>query len=99
MAIDQGILDAVANVDVKANAEAATQDLIAHRNRLNILAEKSLAKSLEAMDTTSIPEGLGLAAAGRSDLAKVMAELGSIVATLQQNMKGAQSTLPETGQG
>ena len=97
MALDQGVLDAVTNSNFKILAEQVSTNTAAHQNRLNILAEKALAKSLESMDTMQVGEGLGIAAANRSDLAKVAQELGSAVASLQQMMKGAQTTPPQTG--
>jgi len=81
MPLDDSILAAVANANFKANAEVATQNLLAHTQRLQILAEKALAKSLESMDTTQATE----------------IDAGALVAQLQQLMKGAQTTLPETG--
>jgi len=82
MPLDESILAAVANANFKANAELATQNVLTHTNRLQILAEKALAKSLESMDTTQSTE----------------IDAGALVAQLQQLMKGAQTTLPETGQ-
>lgn len=96
MPLDESILASVANANFKSLAELATQNMLAHQNRLQILAEKSLAKSLESMDTTDVPEGLGVAAAQRGDLAKVLADLAGTVAAVQQQMKGAQTTPPTT---
>lgn len=83
MALNADIIEAVANANFKTNAELATQNMLNHTHRLQILAEKSLSKSLEAMDTTSVPEGLGLAAAQRSDLAKVIDDLAAAIATMK----------------
>jgi uncharacterized protein with von Willebrand factor type A (vWA) domain len=83
MPLNEAVLDAVANANFKSNAELATQNLLAHTNRLQILAEKALAKSLESMDTTQATE----------------IDAGALVAQLQQLMKGAQTTLPQTGSG
>ena len=96
MALDQGVLDAVTNSNFKILAEQVSTNTAAHQNRLNILAEKALAKSLESMDTMQVGEGLGIAAAQRGDLAKVVSELGTVVGALQQIMKGAQTTPPPT---
>ena len=92
MALDQGVLDAVTNSNFKILAEQVSTNTAAHQNRLNILAEKALAKSLESMDTMQVSEGLGIAAANRSDLAKVVSELGSVAGALQQFVKAAQTT-------
>ena len=80
MPLDESILAAVANANFKANAELATQNVLTHTNRLQILAEKALAKSLESMDTTQATE----------------IDAGALVAQLQQILKGAQSTPPVT---
>lgn len=97
MALDQGVIDSVTNANFKLEAEMGVNNAISHQNRLNILAEKALAKSLESMDTLNVSEGLGIAAANRGDLAKAVADLGAVVAGLQQMMKGAQTTPPPTG--
>lgn len=81
MPLDDSILAAVANANFKTNAEMATQNNVLSAQRLQILAEKALAKSLESMDTTQSTE----------------IDAGALVAQLQQLMKGAQTTLPETG--
>ena len=83
MALNEDILQAVANANFKSNAELATQNLLAHTNRLQILAEKALAKSLESMDTVQSTE----------------MDAGALVAQLQQILKGAQTTPPQTGSG
>ncbi len=80
MPLDDSILQAVANANFKTNAEIATQNMVSHAQRLQILAEKALAKSLESMDTTQSTE----------------IDAGALVAQLQQLMKGAQSTPPVT---
>ena len=96
MALDQGVLDSVVNSNFKTLAEQVSSNVASHQNRLQILAEKSLAKSLESMDTTSVPEGLGISAAQRGDLSKTIADLSAAVAGIQQMMKGAQTTPPPT---
>ena len=96
MPLDESILASVANANFKSMAEFSVQNLLSHQQRLQILAEKALSKSLEAMDTTSVPEGLGVAAAQRGDLGKVMSELGNVVSSLQQSVKAAQTTPPVT---
>ena len=97
MALDQGVLDAVTNSNFKILAEQVSTNTAAHQNRLNILAEKALAKSLESMDTMQVGEGLGISAAQRGDLAKQLADLTSVVASMQANMKGVQTIPPQTG--
>lgn len=80
MALDASIIEAVSNANFKSMAELAVQNVLSHQQRLQILAEKSLAKSLESMDTTQTTE----------------MDAGALVAQLQQLMKGAQTTPPVT---
>src|SRR5262245_34867039 len=99
MPLDDSIISAVANANFKAMAELGVQNSLSHQNRLQILAEKALAKSLESMDTIDVAEGLGISAAQRGDLAKAIADLSGAIAASQQQMKGAQTTPPQTGTG
>jgi hypothetical protein len=94
--LDPGVLASVVNSNFKVIAETPATSLAGHSQRLQILAEKALAKSLESMDTTQVSEGLGLAAAQRGDLSKQIADLGSTIAGLQQLIKTAQTTPPVT---
>lgn len=96
MPLDESILASVANANFKSMAEFSVQNLMSHQQRLQILAEKALSKSLESMDTTDVPEGLGVAAAQRGDLAKVISDLAAAIASSQQTVKGAQTTPPVT---
>lgn len=96
MALNPDWLEAIALGNVKSMSEFAVQNSISHQNRLQILAEKSLAKSLESMDTLQISEALGPAALARGDVQGTLAALGGVVAGIQQLMKGAQTTPPPT---
>jgi len=87
MATEQ-TLDTVNNTNLKTVGEAASfaqaqsmQNMVAHTNRMNIIAEAATAKCAEMLATTDISEA------------------GAMVPLLQQLIKGAQTTLPETGQG
>ena len=80
MALNADIVEAVANANFKSMAELGMQNSISHQNRLQILAEKALAKSLESMDTTQATE----------------VDAGGVIAQLQQLLKGAQTTPPVT---
>lgn len=95
MALMEDVVQSVANANFKTMAEQVTSNVAAHQNRLNILAEKSLAKSLESMDTTQVSEGLGLAAANRSDLSKQIADLAASVAAMQNVLQAPRT--PATG--
>jgi hypothetical protein len=99
MALDQGVLDAVTNSNFKSIAEMGTLNALAHQNRVNVIAESSLGTILERMNTLDPTESAGVTAVQAGDLAEKLGELSSAVANAQQLMKGAQTTLPETGQG
>lgn len=96
MSLDPSIIAAVSNANFKAMAELGVQNALSHQNRMNIIAEKSVAKSLESMDTLNVSEGLGIAAAQRGDLAKLVADLAAAVASIQQYSKTATTTPPVT---
>ena len=83
MPLDESILAAVANANFKSMAELAVQNVLSHQQRLQILAEKSLAKSLESMDTIQATEQ---DAAATASIAQILSKL-------------AQTTRPETGAG
>jgi hypothetical protein len=108
MALDQGVLDAVTNANFKTIAEAAAvglaqaqaasaQNLASHQQRLQLLAESSMGQILNRMNSLDSEEAAAIAKVEKSDLGKLITELGSQIAGLQQMLKGAQTTLPETG--
>jgi hypothetical protein len=72
---------------------------LSHQNRLQLIAESSLGTILEKMNTLDVAEAAGVAGVINADLAEIIGQLSGAVANAQQLMKGAQSTLPETGQG
>jgi len=108
MALDQGTLDAVNNSNFKTIAEAAAvglaqsmalqaQNAASHQNRVNVLAEAALAQALKNQTELDPSEAAAIKKVDNADLAKVLGELGASIAGIQQLMKGAQTTLPETG--
>ena len=99
MALDQGVLDAVTNSNFKSIAEMGTLNALAHQNRVNVIAEASLGTILERLNTLDPTEAAGVTAVQAGDLSEKLGELSAAVANAQQLMKGAQTTLPETGQG
>ena len=107
--LDNSVVAAFANANFKTIAEAAAvglgqaiaiqaQNAASHQNRVNVLAEASLAAALKNQTELDPAEAAAIRKVDNADLAKVLAELGSAVAGIQQLMKGAQTTLPETGQ-
>lgn len=106
MALDNSnVVDSVVADNLKTIAGASAfyaaqtmQAHAAHANRLNIIAEAIVARAakgiveedpLEAVSAQKILSG--------NDLGQTLAALGNVVAQLQQVMKGAQTTPPETG--
>ena len=98
MALDQGVLDAVTNANFKSLAEMGTIGLLGHRARLDLIAESSLGQILNRMNALDPSEAASISGVVSSDMAEKMGELSAAVANAQQLMKGAQTTLPETGQ-
>lgn len=103
MAADQGLVDSVAGANIKTIAEAGAWSTAqvfnshaAHASRLQILAEAELANSI-ALSRAAVAQASK--AIQESDLAEQLASLGASVAAMQQQMKGAQSTPPETATG
>lgn len=99
MAIDAGMMDSVTNSNFKILAESATQNMVSHQNRLNMLAESSLAQMLNKMNGLDAVEATAVKTVDQSGLAKLMAEMGMAISSIQSTLKGAQTTNPPTGQG
>jgi hypothetical protein len=99
MAIDAGMMDSVTNANFKILAESATQNMVSHQNRLNMLAESSLAQMLNKLNGLDPTEAAAVTKVSESGLAEKVAELGAAISSIQMSLKGAQTTLPETGQG
>ena len=99
MALDQGIVDGVSLVNVKTLAEMQTVNILGHQNRLQMIAESSVGQILNKMNGLDPAEAASIGGVVRSYLSKDVAALGAAVSSIQQMMKGAQTTLPETGQG
>jgi hypothetical protein len=108
MPLDQGVLDSVTNANFKTVAEAASiglsqalavgaQNLVAHQQRLNMLAEASLASALKRANELDPEEAGAISKVDKTDIAKILAEFGASISAIQQQLKGAQTTLPETG--
>lgn len=96
MALNPDIIEAVANYNFKTNAERSSQNMDAHQQRLQLLAEASLAQQLNRMNSLDPAEAASISGVVSSDMAEKMGELSGAVANAQQLMKGAQSTPPQT---
>jgi hypothetical protein len=98
MAMDPGVVDSVSSSNFKILGEQVATNVLGHQQRLQILAEKSLATSLLAMDSNSVSvsEGLGMSAAQSGGLASQVAALGAAVSSIQSYVKSGQTTPPAT---
>ena len=96
--LEPTVVDAVANYNYKSNAERSTQNMDAHQQRLQLLAEASLAQQLNRMNSLDPTEAAAIRGVVDADLAKEIGKLSSAVANSQQLFKGAQTTIPVTGQ-
>jgi len=99
MAIDQGTLDAANNVNAKNLMEMQVVNALGHQNRMNAIFESSIGQIVNKMNTLDPTESAAISGVIKSDLSKDVAALGAAIAALQQMLKGAQTTIPETGQG
>lgn len=97
MAIDQGVLDAVATANFKTLAEAPAINYTAHQQRLQLISEASLGNILNNLNNLDPAEATAVGAVNSSQLGEKISQLGASVAGLQQIMKGAQTTPPVTG--
>jgi hypothetical protein len=97
MPLDESVVAAVANYNFKANSERATQNMDAHQQRLQLIAESSIGQIVNKMNSLDISEAVAVSKVASSDLAGKITALTAAVAANQQLLKGAQTTPPETG--
>ena len=98
MAVNASVVDSVTSSNFKIMGEQVAANIASGQQRLQILAEKSLATSLQAMDQdmVSVAQGLGLQAAEGSGLASQIASLAAAVSSIQSLIKSGQTTPPVT---
>ena len=97
-------VEAVNVANVKTIAEMAAwstaqsmKDHVSHAKRLDILAETYLARALKSADEVDPEQAAAtLKLLTGNDLAAGLASLGTVIAQLQQVVKGAQTTPPAT---
>ena len=106
MPLDPGVVDGVVNANFKSVAETTAlvanrmnQDMAQHQAETTKLGIASLAQQLDRANGLDPTEAASITGVVQSDLAEQIANLGATIASLQQNLKGAQSTRPETGAG
>lgn len=110
MPLDETIVADVANSNFKviANATAsgiaqagslAALNAASHQHSMNLISQAFLAEAVLPRAGVDITEAVGAKKVAEADLARTVDELGTAIAALQQIMKGAQTTRPETGAG
>ena len=99
MPLDAGIVDSVTNANFKAMAEMQVTNALQHQNRMNAIFESSIGQIVNKMNVLDPTEAASVATVTEAGLAEAISQLGGAVAGIQQMLKGAQTTLPETGQG
>lgn len=105
--LDPSVVEAVSNTNFKNLGEVPAilmgqylGNQIQHFNRVNVLAETYLAIAVKNAHELSPKDAVStLKEISGNDLAQQVSALGAAIASIQQSMKGAQTTLPETGQG
>jgi hypothetical protein len=94
MPLDESVVAAVANYNFKANSERATQNMDAHQQRLQLIAESSIGQIVNKMNSLDISEAVAVSKVASSDLAGKITALTAAVAANQQLIKGATGTPP-----
>ena len=92
MPLDESVVAAVANYNFKANSERATQNMDAHQQRLQLIAESSIGQIVNKMNSLDISEAVAVSKVASSDLAGKTTALTAAVAANQQLIKGATGT-------
>jgi hypothetical protein len=110
MPLDETIVADVANSNFKviANATAsgiaqagslAALNATSNQHSMNLITQAFLAEAILPRAGVDVSEAVGVKKVAEADLARTIDELGAAIAALQQIMKGAQTTRPETGAG
>ena len=97
MPLNESVVDAVANSDFKANSEIHTQDVVASRNRVLVIAENATAGQINRLLSLDIEQALSIKQATTGHAAGEQA-IGSALgmAALQSLVKAAQTVPPVT---
>jgi hypothetical protein len=103
MAANEGLIDSVANANIKTIAEApafymaqSMGDSVAHQRRVNALTETALGAMIKRLVEVDSQEAVSESKLLSSDLGNIVAQLGAAVAAIQQLTKSAQTTPPVT---
>ena len=102
--LDDGIVSAIANEEMKAIAsfpaqlgnQLAANMVNSHHTRQSFI-DKSMGNTLAAMDRIGMTEAIAVGGLQSKEVASLMMTLISAIGGSQQAVKTAQSTPPETG--
>lgn len=105
-----GAAQALAYQNAVANQQVEQADIVSHQRIVNGLREVVFGQLAKRIAELDIAEAVAEKKTGEQDLARSLAELsttvanntsqlGEIIAVIQQLVKGAQTTPPQTGQG
>ena len=100
---DPTIIDTLSANNLKTIGEAGSfaiatlmQEMAASAARRNNLADAALGSQLKRMSELDVQEGTGEQLTAGAALPNAMTDLASVIAAIQQIMKGAQTTPPAT---
>ena len=97
MALNQDVVEAVANSNFKSNAEMATQNAVAHQHALQTIQQASLGQIVNRMNSVDPIEARALGSLSRS-VQPAEAQANALAAALAQILtKASQTTPPVTG--
>jgi len=91
MPLDESVVAAVANSNFKTSAERQVTNADSHQNRLQLLAEASLAQQLNRMNSLDPTEAASIARVNQSGVAEKLAVLAAAIAANKQLLGGADS--------
>lgn len=94
--LDPGVVESVINSNFKTLAEQVASNTANHQHRLQLIAESSVGQIVNRMNSVDPIESSAVAQVVRSDLSKELTALAAGIASIQQYMKGAQTTPPPT---
>jgi hypothetical protein len=103
MPLDESVVAAVVNENFKnvagmsaLTAGIASQNLVSHQRAMDAIREAFQAESMLQRAGVDPTEAIASRNIITSDIGKLLVELSSAVAAIQQMMKGAQTTPPPT---
>lgn len=87
--LEPSVVAAVSNYNFKANSERATQNMDAHQQRLQLIAESSIGQIVNKMNSLDITEAVATSKVASSDMAGKLAALAAAIAANKQIITAA----------